>query len=205
MSDDERKRLDSSKAVANREAIMKMQTSMNETMKAFDETAQKLAKAHQLREAYGNDTEKVDKIDKYINSLQSTNDNLKAKLTQITSVADKQLDRRVKLDIDNEKIAATIDKSLNAGFTGAMRHAATAISDLANNRDNAQALRDDWDRRVANKPESDADYQARIEKANAKNDAMSSELAQELINEVRGLREESEYTNDLLVNEGIRR
>lgn len=205
VSDDERKRLDSSKAVANREAIMKMQTSMNETMKAFDETAQKLAKAHQLREAYGNDTEKVDKIDKYINSLQSTNDNLKAKLTQITSVADKQLDRRVKLDIDNEKIAATIDKSLNAGFTGAMRHAATAISDLANNRDNAQALRDDWDRRVANKPESDADYQARMEKANTQKDAMSSELAQELINEVRGLREESEYTNDLLVNEGIRR
>ena len=205
VSDDERKRLDSSKAVANREAIIKMQTSMNETMKAFDETAQKLAKAHQLREAYGNDTEKVDKIDKYINSLQSTNDNLKAKLTQITSVADKQLDRRVKLDIDNEKIAATIDKSLNAGFTGAMRHAATAISDLANNRDNAQALRDDWDRRVANKPESDADYQARMEKANTQKDAMSSELAQELINEVRGLREESEYTNDLLVNEGIRR
>lgn len=33
VSDDERKRLDSSKAVANREAIMKMQTSMNETMK----------------------------------------------------------------------------------------------------------------------------------------------------------------------------
>lgn len=205
VSDDERKRLDSSKAVANREAIMKMQTSMNETMKAFDETAQKLSKAHELRKSYENDKEKVDKIDKYINSLQDTNDNLKAKLTQITSVADKQLDRRVKLDIDNEKIAATIDKSLNAGFTGAMRHAATAISDLANNRDNAQALRDDWDRRVANKPESDADYQARMEKANAQNDAMSSELAQELINEVRGLREESEYTNDLLLNEGIRR
>jgi hypothetical protein len=205
VSDDERKRLDSDKAVANREAIMKMQTSMNETMKAFDEASAKLAKAHQLREAYGNDTEKVDKIDKYINSLQSTTDNLKVKMSQITSVADKQLDRRVKLDIDNEKIAATIDKSLNAGFTGAMRHAATAISDLANNRDNAQALRDDWDRRVANKPESDADYQARMEKANAQNDAMSSELAQELINEVRGLREESEYTNDLLLNEGIRR
>lgn len=205
VSDDERKRLDSSKAVANREAIMKMQTSMNETMKAFDETAQKLAKAHELRKSYENDQEKVDKIDKYINSLQSNNDNLKAKLTQITSVADKQLDRRVKLDIDNEKIAATIDKSLNTGFTGAMRHAATAISDLANNRDNAQALRDDWDRRVANKPESDADYQARMEKANTQNDAMSSELAQELVNEVRGLREESEYTNDLLVNEGIRR
>ena len=205
VSDDERKRLDSSKAVANREAIMKMQTSMNETMKAFDETAQKLAKAHELRKSYENDQEKVDKIDKYINSLQSNNDNLKAKLTQITSVADKQLDRRVKLDIDNEKIAATIDKSLNSGFTGAMRHAATAISDLANNRDNAQALRDDWDRRVANKPESDADYQARMEKANTQNDAMSSELAQELVNEVRGLREESEYTNDLLVNEGIRR
>lgn len=205
VSDDERKRLDSSKAVANREAIMKMQTSMNETMKAFDETAQKLAKAHELRKSYENDQEKVDKIDKYINSLQSNNDNLKAKLTQITSVADKQLDRRVKLDIDNEKIAATIDKSLNTGFTGAMRHAATAISDLANNRDNAQALRDDWDRRVANKPESDADYQARMEKANTQNDAMSSELAQELVNEVRGLREESEYTNDLLLNEGIRR
>lgn len=205
VSDDERKRLDSSKAVANREAIMKMQTSMNETMKAFDETAQKLAKAHELRKSYENDQEKVDKIDKYINSLQSNNDNLKAKLTQITSVADKQLDRRVKLDIDNEKIAATIDKSLNAGFTGAMRHAATAISDLANNRDNAQALRDDWDRRVANKPESDADYQARMEKANTQKDAMSSELAQELINEVRGLREESEYTNDLLLNEGIKR
>lgn len=205
VSDDERKRLDSSKAVANREAIMKMQTSMNETMKAFDETAQKLAKAHELRKSYENDQEKVDKIDKYINSLQSNNDNLKAKLTQITSVADKQLDRRVKLDIDNEKIAATIDKSLNSGFTGAMRHAVTAISDLANNRDNAQALRDDWDRRVANKPESDADYQARMEKANTQNDAMSSELAQELVNEVRGLREESEYTNDLLVNEGIRR
>ena len=205
VSDDERKRLDSDKAVANREAIMKMQTSMNETMKAFDEASAKLAKAHQLREAYGNDTEKVDKIDKYINSLQSTTDNLNAKMSQITSVADKQLDRRVKLDIDNEKIAATIDKSLNAGFTGAMRHAATAISDLANNRDNAQALRDDWDRRVANKPESDADYQARMEKANTQNDAMSSELAQELINEVRGLREESEYTNDLLLNEGIRR
>lgn len=205
VSDDERKRLDSSKAVANREAIMKMQTSMNETMKAFDETAQKLAKAHELRKSYENDQEKVDKIDKYINSLQSNNDNLKAKLTQITSVADKQLDRRVKLDIDNEKIAATIDKSLNSGFTGAMRHAATAISDLANNRDNAQALRDDWDRRVANKPESDADYQARMEKANTQNDAMSSELAQELVNEVRGLREESEYTNDLLLNEGIRR
>lgn len=205
VSDDERKRLDSSKAVANREAIMKMQTSMNETMKAFHETAQKLAKAHELRKSYENDQEKVDKIDKYINSLQSNNDNLKAKLTQITSVADKQLDRRVKLDIDNEKIAATIDKSLNSGFTGAMRHAATAISDLANNRDNAQALRDDWDRRVANKPESDADYQARMEKANTQNDAMSSELAQELVNEVRGLREESEYTNDLLVNEGIRR
>lgn len=205
VSDDERKRLDSSKAVANREAIMKMQTSMNETMKAFDETAQKLAKAHELRKSYGNDQEKVDKIDKYINSLQSNNDNLKAKLTQITSVADKQLDRRVQLDIDNEKIAATIDKSLNTGFTGAMRHAATAVSDLANNRDNAQALRDDWDRRVANKPESDADYQARMEKANTQNDAMLSELAQELVNEVRGLREESEYTNDLLVNEGIRR
>lgn len=205
VSDDERKRLDSSKAVANREAIMKMQTSMNETMKAFDETAQKLAKAHELRKSYENDQEKVDKIDKYINSLQSNNDNLKAKLTQITSVADKQLDRRVKLDIDNEKIAATIDKSLNTGFTGAMRHAATAISDLANNRDNAQALRDDWDRRVTNKPESDADYQARMEKANTQNDAMSSELAQELVNEVRGLREESEYTNDLLLNEGIRR
>lgn len=205
VSDDERKRLDSSKAVANREAIMKMQTSMNETMKAFDETAQKLAKAHELRKSYENDQEKVDKIDKYINSLQSNNDNLKAKLTQITSVADKQLDRRVQLDIDNEKIAATIDKSLNTGFTGAMRHAATAVSDLANNRDNAQALRDDWDRRVANKPESDADYQARMEKANTQNDAMSSELAQELVNEVRGLREESEYTNDLLVNEGIRR
>lgn len=205
VSDDERKRLDSSKAVANREAIMKMQTSMNETMKAFDETAQKLAKAHELRKSYENDQEKVDKIDKYINSLQSNNDNLKAKLTQITSVADKQLDRRVKLDIDNEKIAATIDKSLNTGFTGAMRHAATAVSDLANNRDNAQALRDDWDRRVANKPESDADYQARMEKANTQNDAMSSELAQELVNEVRGLREESEYTNDLLLNEGIRR
>lgn len=205
VSDDERKRLDSSKAVANREAIMKMQTSMNETMKAFDETAQKLAKAHELRKSYENDQEKVDKIDKYINSLQSNNDNLKAKLTQITSFADKQLDRRVKLDIDNEKIAATIDKSLNTGFTGAMRHAATAVSDLANNRDNAQALRDDWDRRVANKPESDADYQARMEKANTQNDAMSSELAQELVNEVRGLREESEYTNDLLVNEGIRR
>lgn len=205
VSDDERKRLDSSKAVANREAIMKMQTSMNETMKAFDETAQKLAKAHELRKSYENDQEKVDKIDKYINSLQSNNDNLKAKLTQITSVADKQLDRRVKLDIDNEKIAATIDKSLNTGFTGAMRHAATAISDLANNRDNAQALRDDWDRRVANKPESDADYQARMEKANTQNYAMSSELAQELVNEVRGLREESEYTNDLLLNEGIRR
>jgi membrane protein len=205
VSDDERKRLDSSKAVANREAIMKMQTSMNETMKAFDETAQKLAKAHELRKSYENDQEKVDKIDKYINSLQSNNDNLKAKLTQITSVADKQLDRRVKLDIDNEKIASTIDKSLNTGFTGAMRHAATAISDLANNRDNAQALRDDWDRRVANKPESDADYQARMEKANTQNDAMSSELAQELVNEVRGLREESEYTNDLLLNEGIRR
>ena len=205
VSDDERKRLDSSKAVANREAIMKMQTSMNETMKAFDETAQKLAKAHELRKSYENDQEKVDKIDKYINSLQSNNDNLKAKLTQITSFADKQLDRRVKLDIDNEKIAATIDKSLNTGFTGAMRHAATAISDLANNRDNAQALRDDWDRRVANKPESDADYQARMEKANTQNDAMSSELAQELVNEVRGLREESEYTNDLLLNEGIRR
>lgn len=205
VSDDERKRLDSSKAVANREAIMKMQTSMNETMKAFDETAQKLAKAHELRKSYENDQEKVDKIDKYINSLQSNNDNLKAKLTQITSVADKQLDRRVKLDIDNEKIAATIDKSLNTGFTGAMRHAATAISDLANNRDNAQSLRDDWDRRVANKPESDADYQARMEKANTQNDAMSSELAQELVNEVRGLREESEYTNDLLLNEGIRR
>ena len=205
VSDDERKRLDSSKAVANREAIMKMQTSMNETMKAFDETAQKLAKAHELRKSYENDQEKVDKIDKYINSLQSNNDNLKAKLTQITSVADKQLDRRVKLDIDNEKIASTIDKSLNTGFTGAMRHAATAISDLANNRDNAQALRDDWDRRVANKPESDADYQARMEKANTQKDAMSSELAQELINEVRGLREESEYTNDLLLNEGIKR
>lgn len=205
VSDDERKRLDSSKAVANREAIMKMQTSMNETMKAFDETAQKLAKAHELRKSYENDQEKVDKIDKYINSLQSNNDNLKAKLTQITSVADKQLDRRVKLDIDNEKIAATIDKSLNTGFTGAMRHTATAISDLANNRDNAQALRDDWDRRVANKPESDADYQARMEKANTQNDAMSSELAQELVNEVRGLREESEYTNDLLLNEGIKR
>lgn len=205
VSDDERKRLDSSKAVANREAIMKMQTSMNETMKAFDETAQKLAKAHELRKSYENDQEKVDKIDKYINSLQSNNDNLKAKLTQITSVADKQLDRRVQLDIDNEKIAATIDKSLNTGFTGAMRHAATAVSDLANNRDNAQALRDDWDRRVANKPESDADYQARMEKANTQHDAMSSELAQELVNEVRGLREESEYTNDLLVNEGIRR
>lgn len=205
VSDDERKRLDSSKAVANREAIMKMQTSMNETMKAFDETAQKLAKAHELRKSYENDPEKVDKIDKYINSLQSNNDNLKAKLTQITSFADKQLDRRVKLDIDNEKIAATIDKSLNTGFTGAMRHAATAISDLANNRDNAQALRDDWDRRVANKPESDADYQARMEKANTQKDAMSSELAQELINEVRGLREESEYTNDLLLNEGIKR
>lgn len=205
VSDDERKRLDSSKAVANREVIMKMQTSMNETMKAFDETAQKLAKAHELRKSYENDQEKVDKIDKYINSLQSNNDNLKAKLTQITSVADKQLDRRVQLDIDNEKIAATIDKSLNTGFTGAMRHAATAVSDLANNRDNAQALRDDWDRRVANKPESDADYQARMEKANTQNDAMSSELAQELVNEVRGLREESEYTNDLLVNEGIRR
>lgn len=205
VSDDERKRLDSSKAVANREAIMKMQTSMNETMKAFDETAQKLAKAHELRKSYENDQEKVDKIDKYINSLQSNNDNLKAKLTQITSVADKQLDRRVKLDIDNEKIASTIDKSLNTGFTGAMRHAATAISDLANNRDNAQALRDDWDRRVANKPESDADYQARMEKANTQNDAMSSELAQELVNEVRGLREESEYTNDLLLNEGIKR
>lgn len=205
VSDDERKRLDSSKAVANREAIMKMQTSMNETMKAFDETAQKLAKAHELRKSYENDQEKVDKIDKYINSLQSNNDNLKAKLTQITSFADKQLDRRVQLDIDNEKIAATIDKSLNTGFTGAMRHAATAVSDLANNRDNAQALRDDWDRRVANKPESDADYQARMEKANTQNDAMSSELAQELVNEVRGLREESEYTNDLLVNEGIRR
>lgn len=205
VSDDERKRLDSSKAVANREAIMKMQTSMNETMKAFDETAQKLAKAHELRKSYENDQEKVDKIDKYINSLQSNNDNLKAKLTQITSVADKQLDRRVQLDIDNEKIAATIDKSLNTGFTGAMRHVATAVSDLANNRDNAQALRDDWDRRVANKPESDADYQARMEKANTQNDAMSSELAQELVNEVRGLREESEYTNDLLVNEGIRR
>lgn len=205
VSDDERKRLDSSKAVANREVIMKMQTSMNETMKAFDETAQKLAKAHELRKSYENDQEKVDKIDKYINSLQSNNDNLKAKLTQITSVADKQLDRRVKLDIDNEKIASTIDKSLNTGFTGAMRHAATAISDLANNRDNAQALRDDWDRRVANKPESDADYQARMEKANTQNDAMSSELAQELVNEVRGLREESEYTNDLLLNEGIRR
>lgn len=205
VSDDERKRLDSSKAVANREAIMKMQTSMNETMKAFDETAQKLAKAHELRKSYENDQEKVDKIDKYINSLQSNNDNLKAKLTQITSFADKQLDRRVKFDIDNEKIAATIDKSLNTGFTGAMRHAATAVSDLANNRDNAQALRDDWDRRVANKPESDADYQARMEKANTQNDAMSSELAQELVNEVRGLREESEYTNDLLLNEGIRR
>ena len=205
VSDDERKRLDSSKAVANREAIMKMQTSMNETMKAFDETAQKLAKAHELRKSYENDQEKVDKIDKYINSLQSNNDNLKAKLTQITSFADKQLDRRVQLDIDNEKIAATIDKSLNTGFTGAMRHAATAVSDLANNRDNAQALRDDWDRRVANKPESDADYQARMEKANTQNDAMSSELAQELVDEVRGLREESEYTNDLLVNEGIRR
>lgn len=205
VSDDERKRLDSSKAVVNREAIMKMQTSMNETMKALDETAQKLAKAHELRKSYENDQEKVDKIDKYINSLQSNNDNLKAKLTQITSVADKQLDRRVKLDIDNEKIASTIDKSLNTGFTGAMRHAATAISDLANNRDNAQALRDDWDRRVANKPESDADYQARMEKANTQNDAMSSELAQELVNEVRGLREESEYTNDLLLNEGIRR
>lgn len=205
VSDDERKRLDSSKAVANREAIMKMQTSMNETMKAFDETAQKLAKAHELRKSYENDQEKVDKIDKYINSLQSNNDNLKAKLTQITSVADKQLDRRVKLDIDNEKIAATIDKSLNTGFTGAMRHAATAISDLANNRDNAQALRDDWDRRVANKPESDADYQARMEKANTQKDAMSSELAQELINEVRGLREESEYTNDLLLNDGLKR
>lgn len=205
VSDDERKRLDSSKAVANREAIMKMQTSMNETMKAFDETAQKLAKAHELRKSYENDQEKVDKIDKYINSLQSNNDNLKAKLTQITSFADKQLDRRVQLDIDNEKIAATIDKSLNTGFTGAMRHAATAVSDLANNRDNAQALRDDWDRRVANKPESDADYQARMEKANTQNDAMSSELAQELVNEVRGLREESEYTNDLLLNEGIRR
>lgn len=205
VSDDERKRLDSSKAVANREAIMKMQTSMNETMKAFDETAQKLAKAHELRKSYENDQEKVDKIDKYINSLQSNNDNLKAKLTQITSFADKQLDRRVKLDIDNEKIAATIDKSLNTGFTGAMRHAATAVSDLANNRDNAQALRDDWDRRVANKPESDADYQARMEKANTQNDAMSSELAQELVNEVRGLREESEYTNDLLLNKGIRR
>lgn len=205
VSDDERKRLDSSRAVANREAIMKMQTSMNETMKAFDETAQKLAKAHELRKSYENDQEKVDKIDKYINSLQSNNDNLKAKLTQITSFADKQLDRRVKLDIDNEKIAATIDKSLNTGFTGAMRHAATAVSDLANNRDNAQALRDDWDRRVANKPESDADYQARMEKANTQNDAMSSELAQELVNEVRGLREESEYTNDLLVNKGIRR
>ena len=205
VSDDERKRLDSSKAVANREAIMKMQTSMNETMKAFDETAQKLAKAHELRKSYENDQEKVDKIDKYINSLQSNNDNLKAKLTQITSFADKQLDRRVQLDIDNETIAATIDKSLNTGFTGAMRHAATAVSDLANNRDNAQALRDDWDRRVANKPESDADYQARMEKANTQNDAMSSELAQELVNEVRGLREESEYTNDLLVNEGIRR
>lgn len=205
VSDDERKRLDSGKAVANREAIMKMQTSMNETMKAYDEASAKLAKAHQLREAYGNDQEKVDKIDNYINSLQSTTDNLKAKMSQITSVADKQLDRRVKLDIDNEKIAATIDKSLNAGFTGAMRHAATAISDLENNRDNAQALRDDWDRRVANKPESDADYQARMEKANAQNDAMSSELAQELINEVRGLREESEYTNDLLLNEGLKR
>lgn len=205
VSDDERKRLDSSKAVANREAIMKMQTSMNETMKAFDETAQKLAKAHELRKSYENDQEKVDKIDKYINSLQSNNDNLKAKLTQITSFADKQLDRRVKLDIDNEKIAATIDKSLNTGFTGAMRHAATAVSDLANNRDNAQALRDDWDRRVANKPESDADYQARMEKANTQNDAMSSELAQELVNEVRGLREESEYTNDLLLNDGLRR
>ena len=205
VSDDERKRLDSSKAVANREAIMKMQTSMNETMKAFDETAQKLAKAHELRKSYENDQEKVDKIDKYINSLQSNNDNLKAKLTQITSFADKQLDRRVKLDIDNEKIAATIDKSLNTGFTGAMRHAATAISDLANNRDNAQALRDDWDRRVANKPESDADYQARMEKANTQNDAMSSELAQELVNEVRELREESEYTNDLLLNEVIKR
>lgn len=205
VSDDERKRLDSSKAVANREAIMKMQTSMNETMKAFDETAQKLAKAHELRKSYENDQEKVDKIDKYINSLQSNNDNLKAKLTQITSVADKQLDRRVQLDIDNEKIAATIDKSLNTGFTGAMRHAATAVSDLAYNRDNAQALRDDWDRRVANKPESDADYQARMEKANTQNDAMSSELAQELVNEVRGLREESEYTNDLLLNEGLKR
>lgn len=205
VSDDERKRLDSDKVVANREAIMKMQSSMNETMKAFDETAEKLAKARQLRTAYEGDAEKVDKIDKYITSLQNTNDNLKAKMEQITSVADKQLDRRVQLDIDNEKIAASIDKSLNAGFTGAMRHAATAISDLANNRDNAQALRDDWDRRVANKPESDADYQARQEKANAQNDAMSSELTQELINEVRGLREESEYTNDLLVNDGIRR
>ncbi len=46
---------------------------------------------------------KKGQIDKYINSLQSNNDNLKLKLTQITSVADKQLDRRVKLDIDNEE------------------------------------------------------------------------------------------------------
>ncbi len=57
VSDDERKLADSSKAVANREAIMKMQTSMNETMrKPFDETAQKLA-AHELRKSYENDQE----------------------------------------------------------------------------------------------------------------------------------------------------
>lgn len=39
--------------------------------------AQKLAKAHELRKSYENDQEKVDKIDKYINSSQSNNDNLR--------------------------------------------------------------------------------------------------------------------------------
>ncbi len=60
------------------------------------------SKAHDHK-SYENDQEKVDKIDA-INSLQSNNDNLKAKLTQITSVADKNWFVDEWNSIDNEKI-----------------------------------------------------------------------------------------------------
>ena len=205
ISDAERNQLDSPSAVANREAIRKMQTSLTEAVSTYTELSKKLDKANALRDAYANDPEKVAKIDGHIERLVATKNAVKARMDKISSYADTQLEKRIQLDVDNEKIAAKIDKSVHAGLQGIARHAVTAIHDVATNQDNAKALRDDWDRRVANRPESEAEYQARKAQANEKQSNISEESINTLKNEIAGLREESEYTNEMLVNGGIKR
>ena len=205
ISDAERNQLDSPSAVANREAIRKMQTSLTEAVSTYTELSKKLDKANALRDAYANDPEKVAKIDGHIERLVATKNAVKARMDKISSYADTQLEKRIQLDVDNEKIAAKIDKSVHAGLQGIARHAVTAIHDVATNQDNAKALRDDWDRRVANRPESEAEYQARKAQANEKQSNISEESINALKNEIAGLREESEYTNEMLVNGGIKR